>query len=258
MTYSGIKNTSYIASIGFHALLFVIFFFWKLNINVPATDFVEIGFGNPGGSGGGGNDISHIQKTAATPEKNIQEQIAGQQSLVKKDDKAKIEQIKVTTKDEEKIVTKAKKETQSTVQTGTNKADNASNTGNKALAGYGSNPSGSGIGDGHGNGSGDGYGEGNGTGDGYDIDWGGRGNRKIYSYAIPAYPDGVSKVIDVKLKFTILPDGTVGTIIPLIKADIKLETAAINSLRQWRFEPLSQKQKRQEQTAVIIFPFRLQ
>lgn len=82
--------------------------------------------------------------------------------------------------------------------------------------------------------------------------------KKIYSYSLPAYPEGVSKEIDVKLRFTILPDGTVGRIIPLIKADGRLESAAINSLRQWRFEPLSSNQKQLEQTAVITFPYRLQ
>jgi TonB family protein len=92
----------------------------------------------------------------------------------------------------------------------------------------------------------------------FDIEWGGKGIRKIYSYNIPPYPDGVSKEIDVKLRFTILPDGTVGRIFPLIKADTRLETAAINSLRQWRFEPLPSSQQQGQQTAIIIFPFRLQ
>lgn len=93
---------------------------------------------------------------------------------------------------------------------------------------------------------------------GFDIDFGGKGIRKIYSYNIPKYPEGVSKEIDVKLRFTILADGTVGRIFPLIKADARLETAAINSLRQWRFEPLPSAQKQAEQTAMIIFPFRLE
>jgi protein TonB len=92
---------------------------------------------------------------------------------------------------------------------------------------------------------------------GYDIDWGGKGKRQIYSYSIPDYPEGVQKEIDIRLKFSILPDGTVSTIIPLTKADTKLENAAIYSLRQWRFEPLSPAQKQSEQTAVIVFPYRL-
>jgi protein TonB len=93
---------------------------------------------------------------------------------------------------------------------------------------------------------------------GFDIDWGGKGTRKIYSFILPQYPDGVKKEVNIKLQFTILPDGTVGTIIPKMKADTKLENAAINSLRQWRFEALSSSQKQVEQSAVIVFPYRLQ
>lgn len=91
----------------------------------------------------------------------------------------------------------------------------------------------------------------------FEIDFGGKGMRKIYSYSLPPYPKGVSKEIDVKLKFSILPDGTVGKILPLIKADARLELVAINSLRQWRFEPLPESKKGIQQFAVIIFPFRL-
>lgn len=93
---------------------------------------------------------------------------------------------------------------------------------------------------------------------GFDIEWGGNGKRKIYSYSLPEYPEGVNKEIDIRLRFSILPDGTVGTIFPLTKADTKLENAAINSLRQWRFEPLPKQQKKTEQFAVIVFPYRLQ
>ena len=93
---------------------------------------------------------------------------------------------------------------------------------------------------------------------GFDIDFGGNGTRKIYSFLLPDYPDGVKKEADIKLEFKILPDGTVGTIIPKIKADTRLENAAINSLRQWRFEPLNPYQKQTEQTAIIVFPYRLQ
>ena len=93
---------------------------------------------------------------------------------------------------------------------------------------------------------------------GFDIEWGGNGKRKIYSYTLPAYPEGVNKEIDIRLRFSILSDGTVGTIFPLTKADTKLENAAMNSLRQWRFEPLPVKQKKTEQFAIIVFPYRLQ
>lgn len=92
---------------------------------------------------------------------------------------------------------------------------------------------------------------------GFNIDFGGKGKRKIYSYVLPAYPEGVQKEADIKLRFSILPDGTVGSIFPITKADSRLERAAINSLRQWRFEPLSPRQPQVEQTAIITFPYRL-
>jgi len=93
---------------------------------------------------------------------------------------------------------------------------------------------------------------------GFELDFGGKGKRKIYSFIIPSYPSGVSKEIDVKLKFTIMPDGSVGRIFPVRKADTRLEAAAINSLRQWRFEALPSGQEKKSQTAIITFPFRLQ
>lgn len=92
---------------------------------------------------------------------------------------------------------------------------------------------------------------------GIDVDWGGKGIRKIQSWNIPPYPDGVAKEADVKLQFSILPDGTVGKIIPLRKADTRLEMAAINSLRKWRFEPIPSSKKQLEQVVMITFPFRL-
>ncbi len=93
---------------------------------------------------------------------------------------------------------------------------------------------------------------------GFQIDFGGKGIRKIYSYQLPAYPAGVNKNIDIKLRFSILPDGTVSNIFPLIKADTRLEMAAINSLRQWRFEPIPRGEKQVVQTAIIVFPYRVQ
>ena len=97
------------------------------------------------------------------------------------------------------------------------------------------------------------------TGDfGFHFEGGGLGTRQIYSYAIPDYPEGVNKEIDIRLKFTIKPDGTVGSIFLLTKADTRLENAAINSLWQWRFAPLNTNQVQGDQTAVIVFPYRLQ
>jgi outer membrane biosynthesis protein TonB len=92
-------------------------------------------------------------------------------------------------------------------------------------------------------------------GSGFDIQWGGKGKRKIYKYIIPPYPDGVQVEANVKLRFTILPDGSVTRITPLVKTHPILESVSMNALSKWRFEPLDDGDY--EQTVTIIFPFRL-
>lgn len=95
------------------------------------------------------------------------------------------------------------------------------------------------------------------TGSGFSIlDWGGQGGRRILSYTIPPYPDGVNKEADIKIRFSILPDGTVSKAIPLVKIEPTLEAVAVNALKKWRFEPLDDGQTFVQEVQ-IVFPFRL-
>jgi TonB family protein len=45
--------------------------------------------------------------------------------------------------------------------------------------------------------------------------------------------------VDIRLKFWVLPDGTVGEVIPLQRGDVRLERAAIEYLKNWRFTPVA-------------------
>lgn len=83
-----------------------------------------------------------------------------------------------------------------------------------------------------------GSGKGKGLGFG-DIEWGGGGNRIVLQKPLPKFPVGVNTNAELKFKFTVLPDGSVGRIIPLQKADPRLEAAAMDALRQWRFNRLN-------------------
>jgi protein TonB len=231
MTNNSIKNWSYTISFIFHALLLVLFLIINFNINYPPQKYVELSFGTtglPGSSGALGNQINNVQQVAKQQKKT--------ETTPKKEVVKKVELPKTKSESSDNIiqpaqVKKAKANTEKNNNEAVNSDVNSEGKGNKAT----------------------------GTGSfGYDIDWGGQGQRKIYSYILPTYPEGVNKEIDIRLKFSIMPDGTVGQIIPLIKADTRLETAAINSLRQWRFEPLSANQKQVAQIAVIVFPYRLQ
>ncbi len=215
---------SYLISLALHVGILLLLLVFNINQEYETEEYVTIGFGTYG-------RVSSSGKVG-----NPKEQPAEKKEIKKKEEK-KVEVPKVKNSDETNNVVAAKdekeKKEEKKLKKKEEKKDEANDQG-RDVAGAGTGMF------------------------GFDIDFGGKGKRNIYSYSLPPYPSGVSKEIDVKLKFTILPDGTVGRIIPLRKADAKLEEAAINSLKRWRFEPLPNSQKQSVQTAVIIFPFRLQ
>ncbi len=230
MKYKESKNTSYIYSFSLHAFLLLVFFFINFNVEINTEDYVTVGFGAIGESGSSGA----IGKKE-TEKKNVAEIEKQKKKSDQENKKVELPEAK-NTEEQETVVAADKKETE--VEAPPQEV--------KPIKETKSDDEGKEF-------------EGEGEGSfGFEIDFGGRGKRKIYNFNLPEYPTGVAKEIDVKLRFTILPDGTVGRIFPLIKADARLESAAINSLRQWRFEPLGDTQKQVEQTAVITFPYRLE
>jgi len=229
---NNIRQLSVSLSILLHLLLFVFFLLWKFQVNYKTPEFVELSFGNGTGNGSPGGGALGYEQFGETPKMS---EATGNVP----DETEKVKEIalpKAVNTDKENAVKPASKDTKSKA------AVPESNKGTEK--GIATNP---GLGN---------SGEGSG-GFGFDINWGGSGTRRIYNYPLPSYPEGVEKEFNVRLRFTIRPDGTVGTIMPLTKGDTRLENAAINSLRQWRFEPLSPNQKQAEQTAVIVFPYRL-
>ena len=226
------SGISYTISFALHAIAIVLFLLINLSFDYIPSEYVELSFGisdQTGSSGAQGNKINIIKETPKPSEK--------EQSKEKNPEVKEVELPVAINTEDENVIKPANNEKEiaeerTELNTETTVSNSKSNEeGNNTEV------------------------EGN---FGFDIDWGGKGTRKIYSFILPQYPDGVKKEVNIKLQFTILPDGTVGTIIPKIKADTRLENAAINSLRQWRFEALSQNQKQVEQSAVIVFPYRLQ
>ena len=228
------KNTgmSYTISVLIHSIAILLLLAINLSFDYSPSEFVELSFGisdQNGSSGAEGNIIDKIEEISENSEENKVE--------TKNEEVTEIELPKSDNTDDDNIIKPADddrevSETSSEISTETE-------TSNVSSTGQGNDAEGEGS-------------------FGFDIDWGGKGTRKIYSFILPQYPEGVKKEVNIKLQFTILPDGTVGTIIPKIKADTRLENAAINSLRQWRFEALNPNQKQSEQTAIIVFPYRLQ
>ncbi len=190
------------------------------------TETIEVGFGEGSGAGGGGygNEIKPGEESIPPAE------------AVKHETKS--EDLPIAKPNEDAIAVKKNNST----------ADNSPKNSNTTVDNKGS---------GIGTGNGTSIGPGNGNGLGYSIDWGGGGSRKIYQYPLPVYPPGANKQLDVKIKFFILIDGTVGRKILLTKGDAKLENAALEAIQRWRFEPIKTQQGSAEQQATILFQFRL-
>jgi TonB family protein len=79
--------------------------------------------------------------------------------------------------------------------------------------------------------------------------------RVIFQPPLPSVT--VENEAEIELRFWILPNGTVSRVVPLKKSDPRLETLAINYLRNWRFNPLPPDVPSEEQWGVIPFKFRI-
>lgn len=233
-------SLSLILSIAVHCIVAAMLLYFNFKTPQPKEDFVDIGFGNygdengtpsEGGVPGGGDDNQMPGKEVVSSPDVQQEQKT----------KVDLPDVKNTDRNEPSAGVKSDRDSKK------HQAQKGSPMGTAAGTGTG----------GHGTGTGGtGSGSGNGGGKGFRLDFGGRGTRRVYSYHVPRYPEGANlESVDVRLKFTILPDGTVGSIIPLNKTDARFESISVNSLRHWRFEPLNS--GNQIQSAIITFPYRL-
>jgi protein TonB len=91
----------------------------------------------------------------------------------------------------------------------------------------------------------------------YEISWEGF-EREVQYDPLPTYPPGVNKEVRIKIRITVLPDGTVGDMIPLQKGDVTLETITMKALKQWRLNPLEPSASQVNQSGVVTFRFVLE
>jgi protein TonB len=92
----------------------------------------------------------------------------------------------------------------------------------------------------------------------YAISWEGVDRGAPLNDPSPQYPPGVNVEGKVRIKITVLPDGTMGDLIPLQKLDATLESVTIKTLKTWRFRSLKASEPQVNQTAVITYNFILQ
>lgn len=79
--------------------------------------------------------------------------------------------------------------------------------------------------------------------------------RSIVRKIIPQYPPGLQKEATIKVRFEVLPDGTVSNMIPMIKGEPTLENLTLEALRQWQFNPLPPALEQKTVTGIITFRY---
>lgn len=226
-----INRFSYSASIGFHIILFLILLLVNVSFEYQPKDYVELSFGITGGTGSSGTEGVAFDDRLEKAELHKQETTKDKNLEVKEVELPKAKNTDVSDVSPAKKDKEVKKETTSQTEERTSNNPPGDKKGNLNQ----------------------------GTGDfGYHFEGGGLGTRKIYSYVIPTYPEGVNKNIEPTVPSGLIVNFNLISISLLTKADTRLENAAINSLWQWRFEELSPNQAQVDQTAIIVFPYRLQ
>ena len=81
--------------------------------------------------------------------------------------------------------------------------------------------------------------------------------RRILFQPKPPKLERLESTTEIVLKFWVLPDGTVGRVIPTRKASAYLEGLASNHLKRWRFSPLPPGAEDKEHWGEITFRFLL-
>ncbi|GAB4342748.1 MAG: hypothetical protein Kow0037_30370 [Calditrichia bacterium] len=91
----------------------------------------------------------------------------------------------------------------------------------------------------------------------FEIDWEGEIRREIYQKRLPEFPPEVQREATIKIKFTVLPNGLVGSAILLQKGDTRLENLTLETFKTWRFNPLPEYVDQKPQSGIITFRFKL-
>lgn len=92
----------------------------------------------------------------------------------------------------------------------------------------------------------------------YMISWEGVNRGEPIYAPLPEYPEGLDVEGNVKIKITVLPDGSMGDLLVTKKLNATLESVTLNKMQSWRFRPLKDSEPQVNQTATITYRFELQ
>ena len=91
----------------------------------------------------------------------------------------------------------------------------------------------------------------------FEIDWEGEFQREVYQKRLPEFPPDVQREAIIKIQFSVLPSGLVGSAVLLQKGDTRLENITLEAFKTWRFSPLPGYVEQVNQSGVITFRFKL-
>jgi TonB family protein len=91
----------------------------------------------------------------------------------------------------------------------------------------------------------------------FEIDWEGEFQREVYQKRLPEFPPDVQREATIKIQFSVLPSGLVGSAMLLQKGDTRLENLTLEAFKTWRFNPLPDYLEQVNQNGVITFRFKL-
>lgn len=87
------------------------------------------------------------------------------------------------------------------------------------------------------------------------IDWGGGFARQRIAGVLPKYPPTAQGDVTVRVRLTVLPDGTVRDLTLVTKGQPVCDQTALLAVRTWRFAALPQDRAQSSQQAVVTFHF---
>lgn len=256
------RQIGWAGSIGLHALLLLIFFFLHVPDILQKQEFVEVSWGataSPSASTSVAKaTASPVKETAPAIKQPVQPQRASQPVLPPERRALDLsdEMVRVPKTDKMDIPemgSKVQAAEQTTV--GEREARTGQEVGERERTTPGSQ-TGTGPGGTSPLGS-TGVGAEVDRGVSYSVQWLDGGSRRLLSFNLPRYPEGVNVEAQVQILTVVMPDGSVKVVSPVQKANPKLEEVAMKEVRQWRFEPLRSTQPQLEQNAVITFLFKL-
>ncbi|HRE56449.1 MAG TPA: hypothetical protein PLW09_01400 [Candidatus Kapabacteria bacterium] len=94
--------------------------------------------------------------------------------------------------------------------------------------------------------------DGTGSGEGWGLQWGGGGNRSVLYKRLPTYPAGATAT-QIRVRFRVTPEGTVGQMNFVTKGDPQLEYEVTKALKMWKFNKINDER---EMEGIITFSFR--